>query len=221
MVVELGLLIGDLGPEELVLGLTRVKGAVPIASAPASATARPPTSTVELATSAPARPVTTRERDQQAILAAEHELADPRQAADPLSLAKHTPPQRLARLGMRAASSPALWQPALRNRRSHPLNVWCQTARATRATPDRVQRKTAAGECTALRTWRTQPRTNAWRPSSPQGGHRRRPNMPLDCRGTCLGPRGLSEDQFVEGARRSTLEQLADASLWADKTLAS
>jgi uncharacterized protein involved in oxidation of intracellular sulfur len=45
--------------------------------------------------------------------------------------------------------------------------------------------------------------------------------MPLDCRGTCLDARGLSEDQLVEGARRSTLEQLADASLWADKTLAS
>jgi hypothetical protein len=58
-------------------------------------------------------------------------------------------------------------------------------------------------------------------PKLPPGRSRRPSEHPLDCRGTCLDARGLSEDQLVEGARRSTLEQLADASLWADKTLAS
>jgi uncharacterized protein involved in oxidation of intracellular sulfur len=42
---------------------------------------------------------------------------------------------------------------------------------------------------------------------------------PVDCCGSCLDARGLGEDQLVDGTRRSTLEELADASLWADKTL--
>ena len=42
---------------------------------------------------------------------------------------------------------------------------------------------------------------------------------PVGCCGTCLDARGLSEQQLVEGVHRSTLEELADASLWADKTL--
>lgn len=39
------------------------------------------------------------------------------------------------------------------------------------------------------------------------------------CCGTCLDARGLSEDQLIEGARRSTLEELTDWTLWADRTL--
>ena len=39
------------------------------------------------------------------------------------------------------------------------------------------------------------------------------------CCGTCLDARGLSDDQLVEGARRSTLEELTDWTLWADKVL--
>ncbi len=39
------------------------------------------------------------------------------------------------------------------------------------------------------------------------------------CCGTCLDARGLSEQQLVEGARRSTLEELTDWTLWADKVL--
>jgi uncharacterized protein involved in oxidation of intracellular sulfur len=42
---------------------------------------------------------------------------------------------------------------------------------------------------------------------------------PVDCCSTCLDARGLSDDQLVEGARRSTLEELADATLWSDRTL--
>jgi uncharacterized protein involved in oxidation of intracellular sulfur len=37
--------------------------------------------------------------------------------------------------------------------------------------------------------------------------------------GTCMDARGLRESQMVDGARRSTLEELTDWTLWADKTL--
>lgn len=40
------------------------------------------------------------------------------------------------------------------------------------------------------------------------------------CCGTCLDARGLTDDLLVDGARRSTLEELTDWTLWADKTLA-
>ena len=39
------------------------------------------------------------------------------------------------------------------------------------------------------------------------------------CCGTCLDARGLGEELLVEGARRSSLEELADWTLWADRTL--
>jgi len=38
--------------------------------------------------------------------------------------------------------------------------------------------------------------------------------------GTCLDARGIFETELAEGARRSTLEQLTDWMLWADKTVA-
>lgn len=41
----------------------------------------------------------------------------------------------------------------------------------------------------------------------------------VGCCGTCLDARGLAEGQLVEGARRSTLDELADWTLWADQTL--
>ena len=37
--------------------------------------------------------------------------------------------------------------------------------------------------------------------------------------GTCMDARGLREDEVVEGARRSTLAQLADWPIEADKVL--
>ncbi len=37
--------------------------------------------------------------------------------------------------------------------------------------------------------------------------------------GTCMDARGLREDEFIEGARRSTLAQLADWTVDADKVL--
>jgi uncharacterized protein involved in oxidation of intracellular sulfur len=39
------------------------------------------------------------------------------------------------------------------------------------------------------------------------------------CCGTCMDARGLDETMLVEGARRSTLEELSDWVLWADTTL--
>ena len=37
--------------------------------------------------------------------------------------------------------------------------------------------------------------------------------------GTCMDARGLKEEELVEGARRSTMEELTDWTLWADKVL--
>ena len=37
--------------------------------------------------------------------------------------------------------------------------------------------------------------------------------------GTCMDARGLREDEVIEGARRSTLAQLADWTVEADKVL--
>jgi uncharacterized protein involved in oxidation of intracellular sulfur len=41
----------------------------------------------------------------------------------------------------------------------------------------------------------------------------------VGCCGTCLDARGLTEDLLVDGARRSTLEELTDWTLWAQQTL--
>jgi uncharacterized protein involved in oxidation of intracellular sulfur len=39
------------------------------------------------------------------------------------------------------------------------------------------------------------------------------------CCGTCMDARGVEEAMLVEGARRSTLEGLAEWALWAETTL--
>ncbi len=39
------------------------------------------------------------------------------------------------------------------------------------------------------------------------------------CCGTCLDARGLGAAELVAGARRSTLEEAADWTLWADKVV--
>jgi uncharacterized protein involved in oxidation of intracellular sulfur len=41
----------------------------------------------------------------------------------------------------------------------------------------------------------------------------------VGCCGTCMDARGLKQDQLVDGARRSTLEELTDWTLWAEKTI--
>jgi uncharacterized protein involved in oxidation of intracellular sulfur len=37
--------------------------------------------------------------------------------------------------------------------------------------------------------------------------------------GTCMDARAVDEDRLVDGARRSTLEELADWTVWADKVV--
>lgn len=37
--------------------------------------------------------------------------------------------------------------------------------------------------------------------------------------GTCMDARALHDEQIVEGARRSSLEELTDWTLWADKVV--
>ncbi len=39
------------------------------------------------------------------------------------------------------------------------------------------------------------------------------------CCGTCLDARGFTEEMLVKGSRRSTLDELADWTLWADKVV--
>ena len=41
----------------------------------------------------------------------------------------------------------------------------------------------------------------------------------VGCCGTCLDARGIGEEQLIDGARRSTLEELSDWTLWAETTL--
>jgi uncharacterized protein involved in oxidation of intracellular sulfur len=37
--------------------------------------------------------------------------------------------------------------------------------------------------------------------------------------GTCMDARGIDESEIVEGARRSSLEELTDWTLWADQVV--
>ena len=41
----------------------------------------------------------------------------------------------------------------------------------------------------------------------------------VGCCGTCMDARALGEDALVQGACRSTLEQVTDWTLWADKVV--
>jgi uncharacterized protein involved in oxidation of intracellular sulfur len=41
----------------------------------------------------------------------------------------------------------------------------------------------------------------------------------IECCGTCMDARGVTEGMLVEGARRSTMEALTDRTLAADKVL--
>lgn len=44
-----------------------------------------------------------------------------------------------------------------------------------------------------------------------------RNNAEIGVCGTCMDARGITEEELMEGAKRSTLEQLTDWSTWADK----
>jgi uncharacterized protein involved in oxidation of intracellular sulfur len=39
----------------------------------------------------------------------------------------------------------------------------------------------------------------------------------IGCCGTCLDARGISDDSLAKGAERSTMDELAEWTLWADK----
>jgi uncharacterized protein involved in oxidation of intracellular sulfur len=39
----------------------------------------------------------------------------------------------------------------------------------------------------------------------------------VGCCGSCLDARGIGEDLLTKGARRSSLDELADWTAWADK----
>jgi uncharacterized protein involved in oxidation of intracellular sulfur len=41
----------------------------------------------------------------------------------------------------------------------------------------------------------------------------------IACCGTCMDARGITVDMLTKGARRSTLEELTDWTLWADQTI--
>jgi uncharacterized protein involved in oxidation of intracellular sulfur len=41
----------------------------------------------------------------------------------------------------------------------------------------------------------------------------------IGCCGTCLDARGIADDQLVPDAHRSTLDELADWVLWAERTV--
>ena len=41
----------------------------------------------------------------------------------------------------------------------------------------------------------------------------------IGCCGTCLDARGITNDMLAPAARRSTLDELTDWTLWADKTI--
>jgi uncharacterized protein involved in oxidation of intracellular sulfur len=46
-----------------------------------------------------------------------------------------------------------------------------------------------------------------------------RQSAEIGCCGTCLDARGIDEDALVKGAHRSTLEELTDWTLWAERVL--
>jgi uncharacterized protein involved in oxidation of intracellular sulfur len=50
-----------------------------------------------------------------------------------------------------------------------------------------------------------------------EGAARR--GVEIGCCGTCLDARGIRDDALVAGAHRSTLGDLTDWTLWADRTL--
>jgi uncharacterized protein involved in oxidation of intracellular sulfur len=44
-------------------------------------------------------------------------------------------------------------------------------------------------------------------------------HVPVGCCGTCLKARGITDDRIVEGAHHSSLEELTDWVLWAERTV--
>jgi uncharacterized protein involved in oxidation of intracellular sulfur len=47
----------------------------------------------------------------------------------------------------------------------------------------------------------------------------KRKGAPVDCCGTCMDARGITVEMLSDGAQRSSMDELAEWSLWADKVL--
>jgi uncharacterized protein involved in oxidation of intracellular sulfur len=43
--------------------------------------------------------------------------------------------------------------------------------------------------------------------------------VPIACCGTCIDARGVTEEMLTQGARRSSMAELTEWTLWADKVL--
>src|SRR5215207_7017625 len=128
MVVELGLLVCDLGPEELVLGLAREKCAGAHRERPRGRLRQPADQHGGAGDVRSGEAGDDREGHQKTVLEAEHELADPGQACDPVAFGEHTSTQGLAGFGVWAAGSPALWHPCRGYRRCHSVSLPGQIA---------------------------------------------------------------------------------------------
>ena len=50
-------------------------------------------------------------------------------------------------------------------------------------------------------------------------GSTARHGVDIGCCGTCMDARGVTDDMLTKGTRRSTLDELADWTLWADQAL--
>jgi sulfur relay (sulfurtransferase) complex TusBCD TusD component (DsrE family) len=64
-----------------------------------------------------------------------------------------------------------------------------------------------------------QPATPSDRDTRLSGTHTLVRGGEVACCGTCMDARAITQERLVEGARRSTLEELTDWTLWADETL--
>jgi uncharacterized protein involved in oxidation of intracellular sulfur len=50
-------------------------------------------------------------------------------------------------------------------------------------------------------------------------GSAARHGVDIGCCGTCMDARGITEEMLTKGASRSTMEELADWTLWADRVV--
>ena len=115
MVFELGLLVGDLGAEQLILGLAGQERPCAHRHRAGHCLGQPAHEHGRRRRVRAGQAGHDGQRYQQPVLETEHQLADARQAPDPLALGQHAPAQRLPRLRMRAARAAPLGKAGLRD----------------------------------------------------------------------------------------------------------